>query len=92
MFGKTIVKIGPQPIQWIYNAHGIEQGTLGEMVVQLFDQLGSCNYKPTKTIEKRKTTNKNTHESKQSRCTHKPTKRNKKRKLQHILKENKAPN
>jgi hypothetical protein len=61
MLGKTILTIGLQPILWIYSAHGIEQDTLGEMVVQLFDQLSSCNYKLARTIEKRKATNNNTH-------------------------------
>jgi hypothetical protein len=37
MLGKTIVTIGLQVILWIYNAHCIEQGTLREMVVQLFE-------------------------------------------------------
>jgi hypothetical protein len=37
MLGKTIITIGLQLVLWIYNAHGIEQGTLGEAVVQLFD-------------------------------------------------------
>jgi hypothetical protein len=37
MFDKTIITVGLQLVLWIYNAHGIEQGTLGEMIVQLFD-------------------------------------------------------
>jgi hypothetical protein len=52
MLGKTIITIGLQLVLWIYNAHGIEQGTLGEAVVQLFDQLGRCSFKLAKTIEK----------------------------------------
>jgi hypothetical protein len=64
----------------------------GKMVVQLFDQLGSYNYKLAKTIEKKKATTTTHIESKQSKCTNKPTKRNLKRKLQHKLKENKALN
>jgi len=57
------------------NAHGIKQGALGEAVVQLFDQLGSCRCKPTKTIEK-KIKIITYLESKQGSYTHKPTKRN----------------
>ncbi len=37
MLGRIIITIGLQLILWIYNAHGIEQGTLREVVVQLFD-------------------------------------------------------
>jgi hypothetical protein len=36
MFGKTIVKIGPQPIQWIYNAHGLSKAHWGKW---LFNSL-----------------------------------------------------
>ncbi len=37
MLGKTIITIGLQLVLWIYNAHGIEQGTLGEVIIQFFD-------------------------------------------------------
>jgi hypothetical protein len=38
-----------QPILWIYNAHGIKQGIMKEMVVQLIDQLGSYTCQPIST-------------------------------------------
>jgi hypothetical protein len=38
-----------QPILWIYNAHGIKQGIMKEMVVQLIDQFGSYTCQPIST-------------------------------------------
>ncbi len=42
VFGKIFLTLRLQPILWVYNAHGIKQGTMREVVVQLIDQLGSC--------------------------------------------------
>jgi hypothetical protein len=47
---------------------------MGEMVVQLFDYLGSYSYKPTKKLKKEKLRVTTHIENKQGSYTHKPTK------------------
>ncbi len=53
VLSKVVFTIKLYPILGICNAHGIKQGALKELTIQIFDQLGSCTCKPS--IFKRKT-------------------------------------
>jgi hypothetical protein len=37
MLGKIIITVGLKLVLWLHNALGIKQGTLGKVIVQLFD-------------------------------------------------------